>query len=167
MAGSTPGCISLAGSHVDLATGELHQRLGPKTTAVLACLAERPGELISKEDLLAKVWPDVAVTDYVIWRCICDLRKALGRGDHRGDIVETLPRRGYRLAVEVEILDDGSSETIRMAGGSSAGSRVLTEPDSVAAIWPLAVLSMASILGFWAATRLRTKTFRKRRSKEG
>src|SRR6476661_439381 len=50
-------------------------RVEPKVMQVLVCLAERPGEVFSKEVLLRKVWPDTFVTDEVLTRAISELRR--------------------------------------------------------------------------------------------
>jgi DNA-binding winged helix-turn-helix (wHTH) protein len=62
---------------------------------VLSVLAARPGEIVSKEALMLAVWPDTFVTDDSLTQCIADIRRALGDEAHM--IVETFPKRGYRL----------------------------------------------------------------------
>ncbi|HKH46404.1 MAG TPA: winged helix-turn-helix domain-containing protein [Thermoanaerobaculia bacterium] len=67
----------------------------PKVMEVLVHLAERRGEVVSKEELVRAVWEGRFVSDDVVWRSIRELRRALG-DDARGAI-ETIPKRGYRL----------------------------------------------------------------------
>ena len=50
-------------------------RLEPKVAEVCAHLAERPGEVVRKEELLRAVWPDTFVTDDVLTKAISELRK--------------------------------------------------------------------------------------------
>src|SRR5215813_6420106 len=69
--------------------------LRPKTFAVLRYLIENRDRLVSKEDLFAAVWPNVAVTDDALVQSIGELRKALG--DDGARLIKTVPRRGYRL----------------------------------------------------------------------
>ncbi|MCF6117170.1 winged helix-turn-helix domain-containing protein [Mesorhizobium muleiense] len=66
-----------------------------QSAEVLSALAARPGEIVSKDALMQAVWPDTFVTDDSLTQCIADIRRALG--DDRHVIVETLPKRGYRL----------------------------------------------------------------------
>jgi TolB-like protein/Tfp pilus assembly protein PilF len=86
---------------VDLAADELrgttgdHVDLRPRSYAVLRLLAENAGRLVTKDDLIAKVWDDVAVTDDSLTQCIADIRKAL-RDDERR-VLRTVPRKGYLL----------------------------------------------------------------------
>jgi tetratricopeptide (TPR) repeat protein/TolB-like protein len=63
---------------------------------VLVCLAARGREVAGKQELLAEVWPDTFVSDHVLTHVVWQLRKALGSAD----LVETIPRRGYRLTVD-------------------------------------------------------------------
>ena len=71
--------------------------LRPQTSAVLRHLAEAEGGVVSKEDLLARVWPEVIVGEDSLYRCISELRGAIG--DERRTVLRTVPRRGYRLTV--------------------------------------------------------------------
>lgn len=75
-------------------------QLDPKVMGVLAVLAEHSGQVVPREDLHARLWPDVVVTDDALSRCVYDLRRQLaaaGGGDEHRALVETLPKRGYRL----------------------------------------------------------------------
>jgi len=80
------------------------EKLDPKVMGVLVALAEHAGEVVSREALLARVWPGVVVTDEALSRCIYELRRQLGAagGAEVGrTLIETLPKRGYRLNAEV------------------------------------------------------------------
>jgi len=68
---------------------------------VLVCLAEHSGEVASKEKLLQTVWPDTFVSDDVLKRSVSELRRVFGDDAHESRIIETIPRRGYRLLVAV------------------------------------------------------------------
>jgi DNA-binding winged helix-turn-helix (wHTH) protein/TolB-like protein len=67
----------------------------PQSLKVLAVLARRPGMVVSRDTLFAEVWGDLHVTDDSLTQCIGDIRKALG--DDRREILQTVPRRGFRL----------------------------------------------------------------------
>lgn len=73
--------------------------LRPKTFAVLHCLVENSGRLVSKDDLFAAVWPNLAVTDDALVQSIGELRRALGNDGPR--LIKTIPRRGYRFESDV------------------------------------------------------------------
>jgi adenylate cyclase len=85
---------------LDLSRGSLlldgrEVALRPKTFGVLKHLAENPERLISKEELLAAVWPNLIVTDDTLVQSIGELRRALGDSD--ATLIVTVPRRGYRF----------------------------------------------------------------------
>lgn len=100
---------------IDPAAGEIvgpagRQKLDPKVMQVFLVLARNSGDVVSRRDLMAEVWPDVVVGDDAVSRCIYQLRRhlRLAAGDaHRASLVETLPKRGYRLLCDppVEITD--------------------------------------------------------------
>lgn len=81
--------------------------LEPKVMGVLARLAARPDEPVTREELLATVWRGVVVGDDVLTRAISELRKTLGDSPGRGGVIETIPRVGYRLAAPVEPIGHG------------------------------------------------------------
>lgn len=84
------------------------QRITPKSMGVLLVLVENAGKVVSRDALLAEVWPDTLPTDDVITQAITQLRKAFGqeRGDPR--YIETIAKNGYRLLAPVEWLAAGS-----------------------------------------------------------
>lgn len=72
-------------------------RLTPKAFAVLRLLAERAGQLVTKEQLLESVWADTAVGDAVLATVVREIRSVLGDPASRPWLIETVHRRGYRL----------------------------------------------------------------------
>ncbi len=72
--------------------------LRPKSFRVLEALAERRGQLVSKDDLVTEVWPDVIVSDDSLAHCVSDIRRALG--PEGAVLLRTVPRRGYMLTAE-------------------------------------------------------------------
>jgi DNA-binding winged helix-turn-helix (wHTH) protein/TolB-like protein len=76
-------------------------RLEPKVMQVLVCLAERPGEVFSKEELLRTVWADTFVSDEVLTRAISELRRVFEDDAKAPHVIETVQRGGYRLIAPV------------------------------------------------------------------
>lgn len=74
--------------------------LRAKTFAVLHYLAERPGQLVTKEELLENLWPDLYVCDVAPTVCVSEIRKALG-GPSEPELIATVHRRGYRFIAPV------------------------------------------------------------------
>jgi TolB-like protein/DNA-binding winged helix-turn-helix (wHTH) protein len=87
--------------------------LRSQSTEVLCVLAARPGEIVSKDALMRAVWPGTFVTDDSLTQCIGDIRRALGDDGHV--IVQTLPKRGYRLNADPSDVapPNGSAATTR------------------------------------------------------
>jgi DNA-binding winged helix-turn-helix (wHTH) protein/tetratricopeptide (TPR) repeat protein len=98
-----PGhAIAFLPFHLDLLNqrlcrGEQVIALRPKAFALLQCLLERPGQLVTKEQLLDHVWPETSVSDAVLKGCIRELREALGDEPAAPRFIETAHRRGYRF----------------------------------------------------------------------
>lgn len=96
--------IAFATFTLDLRSGQLLTAgtavpLRPKTWAVLLHLAQRPGTLVSRDELLDAVWPDVAVTPDTLTKSIGELRIALGDDPRAPRFIETVHRRGFRFLV--------------------------------------------------------------------
>jgi adenylate cyclase len=70
-----------------------------KSFELLRYLVENPDRLVTKEELLKAIWPNVAVTDESLTQCVSEVRQAIG--DSRQTIIATVPRRGYRFAAPV------------------------------------------------------------------
>lgn len=106
------GCLTDAGKAIPLR---------PKTWAVLLYLAERPGALVTREELLDAVWPEVAVTPDTLTKSIGELRVALGDDSKAPRCIETVHRRGFRFIADT-----------RPAGPAAAvtSSRGEDEPNS-------------------------------------
>ncbi len=77
--------------------------LSPRLVDLLGLLVARPGELISKDHLLATVWPGVFVTENALTRAISDIRRALGDSASTPAFVQTVARRGYRFIAPVDV----------------------------------------------------------------
>lgn len=73
-------------------------RLRPKTFAVLRYLAERPGRLVTREELVTAVWPNTRGAEIAPKRCILELRQALGERADAPRLIETVGRIGYRFS---------------------------------------------------------------------
>ena len=76
-------------------------RLGSRALEILIALVERPGELITKEELVARVWPDTFVEEASLRVHVAALRKALGDGQSGNRYVVNVAGRGYRFVAPV------------------------------------------------------------------
>ena len=71
--------------------------VAPRALDVLIALVERAGDVVTKEELLQRVWPDTFVEEANLSVNVSALRKALGTGDGGHAYIQTIPRRGYRF----------------------------------------------------------------------
>src|SRR6266705_2139750 len=93
--------------------GEIDLR--PKSFEVLRCLVENVGRLVTKDELIKAVWPNVIVTDESLARCISEVRQAIADSDQK--IIKTVPRRGYRFSSPV-LRQPENAETATVAATS-------------------------------------------------
>jgi Tol biopolymer transport system component/DNA-binding winged helix-turn-helix (wHTH) protein len=75
--------------------------LEPKVMEVLVCLTRANGSVVSKEQLIRQVWQDTFVTDDVLKGSIWQLRKAFRDDSKHPQVIETIPKGGYRLLLQV------------------------------------------------------------------
>ncbi|HET9484575.1 MAG TPA: winged helix-turn-helix domain-containing protein, partial [Xanthomonadales bacterium] len=100
----------IAGRLVDVAANRIRRdgvevRLTPKAMGVLRELIARPEQVVKRDDLLGIVWRDGFPTDDVLTHAITELRRALEEDPRAPRLIETIPRVGYRLLAQVEVLD--------------------------------------------------------------
>ena len=81
-----------------LVNGETVVRLRPQLMDLLVCLAAGAGRTVARGDLFAAVWKGQFVAESGLARCVAELRRALGDSAHGSRFIETIPKRGYRLA---------------------------------------------------------------------
>jgi TolB-like protein/DNA-binding winged helix-turn-helix (wHTH) protein/Tfp pilus assembly protein PilF len=132
----------------DLRSGELRKhglriKLQEQPFQILAMLLERPGEVVTREELRLKLWPGDTFVDFDhgLNNAINRLREALNDSADAPRFIETLPRRGYRFIAPV---DNGTTERTQPSPSISSAERSelsgVTAPEKAAAdITPLAV----------------------------
>ena len=113
-------------------------RLEARTMRLLMCLAERRGEVVSIEEMLKHVWPDVSVTPDSVYQAVASLRRVLGDDPKQPVYIATVPRLGYRMVASAEPIDEGS-----------AGMR----RGPVMAIAVLCVALLVAAIAGWVVTR--------------
>lgn len=99
---------------VSLQSGEVRKaglkiRVQQQPMKLLEILLERPGEVVTREELRGRVWPDESFGDFdqAVNIAIAKLRSALGDSAENPRYIETLPKRGYRFIAEVSVVDAG------------------------------------------------------------
>ncbi len=113
---------------------EIH--LTAKSYATLLLLVEHAGSLVSKDEILAKIWPEGFVEPANLTQTIYVLRKALG--DAEGRLIETVPSRGYRFTSSVRCSSPPNGNPSWQTGPWSRARRLRF-------FWPVAVFSIVLI----------------------
>ena len=85
-----------------LRKNETAVHLEPKVMDLLVFMAQSPEQVFSREELLEEIWPNVIVSDEALTNAIIKLRKALKDSARNPRIIETVPKRGYRLIAKVQ-----------------------------------------------------------------
>src|SRR6266436_10410831 len=115
-------------------------KVEPKAMAVLLPLADRAGQVVGREALLAQGWPGVVVGDDSLTQVDIKLRKALGDDPDRPTYIQTVTKRGYRLVAPV----------LRPAG--TAAPPIRRRPHRVRWIAGAAALALLIAIGLWWST---------------
>jgi Tol biopolymer transport system component/DNA-binding winged helix-turn-helix (wHTH) protein len=101
--------VRFGGFEADLSTGELRKdgvklKFSGQPFQVLAFLLERPGEVVTREELQKRLWPDTFVdVERNLNTAVNKIREVLGDSAENPRFVETLPRRGYRFIGDLEV----------------------------------------------------------------
>lgn len=126
--------------------------LTPKAIDTLLALVENRGQLLTKEELLERVWPGTFVEEVTLAKNISTLRKTLGQAPGGGEYIETHSKRGYRFVTEVHevaggvrtLAVDSPQSAASSAAPAQAASRHWQVPAAV-----LAVVLFATAAGLW------------------
>ena len=84
-------------------------RLPPKAIDFLICLVERNGEVVAKAEIRERVWPGISVEENSITQVASLIRRAMKPGLGDAEVIEAVPRRGYRLAITPVYLGDAAT----------------------------------------------------------
>jgi len=103
--------LEIGAWQVDATSGEISRegetvRLETRALRLLMCLAQRAGQVVSIEDLLAEVWPGVAVSQDSVYQAVATLRRQLGDDPKQPAYIETVPRLGYRMVARVAAVSE-------------------------------------------------------------
>ncbi len=112
-----------------LEDGDSSSHLNPKAMEVLLYLHQRAGEVCRKPEILAAVWQDTFVTEAVLTSAIWELRRAFGDDARNPTVIETIPKRGYRL-IPSAIAEQKASDTFEaspQALSSTGSSRAIEQ----------------------------------------
>jgi TolB-like protein/DNA-binding winged helix-turn-helix (wHTH) protein len=134
-------------------------RLEPRTMRLLVCLAERAGEVVSADDLLDRVWPNVIVTPDSVYQAVAALRRLLGDDPKNPRYVVTVPKQGYRMVAPITAIAQ-SPETqptpVAAAPAPIEASSATPSRGLLSASWKsYAIIALVLALGVVAIIALR------------
>lgn len=131
----TPRIARFGAYELDLATGELRKsgirvRLQEQPFQVLVALIEKPGDVVLREELHARLWPDTIHVDFEqgLNKAVNKLRTALGDRADNPRFVETLSRRGYRFVAPVEIRECSALQETSNSSEIASSAAVERQP---------------------------------------
>src|SRR6202521_1326090 len=130
----TRGCVRNANGEIELR---------PKSFEVLRYLVTNAGRLISKDELINTVWPNLIVSDASLAQCVSDVRHALNDPDRR--IIKTVPRRGYLFAPPVSVRSQGNSPTVSVQAPAAASPQIPPVVSTPAPPLSIVVLPFANL----------------------
>jgi TolB-like protein/DNA-binding winged helix-turn-helix (wHTH) protein/Tfp pilus assembly protein PilF len=112
----------------ELRKGGLRLRIEDQPFRLLTALVQRPGEVLTREELRTALWPDDTYVDFErsLTRAMNKVRTALGDSAANPRFVETLPRRGYRFLAPVSQVDDAGPSFLPAPQRDDAGEPVAT-----------------------------------------
>jgi DNA-binding winged helix-turn-helix (wHTH) protein/Tol biopolymer transport system component len=138
---------------LDLRTGELHNNgqrliLQEKPFQLLTALLERPGKMVSREDLTKRLWPAGTFIDFDLGlnKAVNRLREALNDSAERPHFIETFPKRGYRFVATVTRSGAGPAEPT-MGNSPATDNSVVGQPAAKPLSSRRILLSLGVVLG--------------------
>ncbi|MEZ5922136.1 MAG: winged helix-turn-helix domain-containing protein [Parvularculaceae bacterium] len=131
-------------------------KLGPKSFALLKALMTSPERLITKEELIEKVWDGRAVSDAVLTTAMRELRRAIGDDAREPAFIETVHGRGYRFLKPVSVDGAASATSPSRAIEGDAGVR-----SALSARYALPAIAITLAVGFFIFWLLIDRTAQK------
>jgi DNA-binding winged helix-turn-helix (wHTH) protein len=157
------GPFELDVTPAELRKGGTRVRLPEQPFQILLMLLERPGDLVSREEIRAKLWPGTTVVefDHSINAAVKRLRNALCDSAGEPRFIETLPRRGYRFIGQVQTPTNESGEAegcaqpaapaVEAAGMNGSASR--WSPARLSMVASAVVVILAAGAWYWYASQ--------------
>ena len=121
-------------------------KLEPRAMAVLNYLAQKPGQVISRDELIENIWKGRVVSDHAIYRVINQIRKAFDVNDKNAYLV-TLPKKGYKLIQPVSKFITQEKQNLETIESSKDNiqNKKLSQPVKYAVLFSLALLGLYSL----------------------
>ncbi len=124
--------------------------LEPRLMDILLFLCSNHGKVVSRNELLAAVWPDLIVTEDALNKAVSEIRKAFSDDSTNPQIIETIRKRGYRFIPSIKVYPAAPAQVPT----ESEFSQALPMPASMRSFsihfhWPSALLSALAVSLVW------------------
>jgi TolB-like protein/DNA-binding winged helix-turn-helix (wHTH) protein/Tfp pilus assembly protein PilF len=126
--------------------GRDEARLEAKVMLVLLYLAEHAGRVVSRAELEEQLWPGRIVTEDSVTKAIAKLRRVFGDDAHDPQVIETVPKSGYRLIAEVITIDEAVEQAAVASIPSGIAKRQRWRPT---VSWLLGSLGVVLLIAAW------------------
>ena len=169
-----PRVVRFGVFEVDLTAGEvrkagLRQKLVGQPFQLLQALLERPGEVVTRDELRQRIWPGNAIVDYelALKKAVNRVREVLGDSAESPRFIETIPRRGYRFIGVIPspsaLSEPVESRFLSADGAVETAEPVATPPSRRNIRWKLAgglaLVGVATLLLWSNVDKLRSRIF--------
>src|SRR5580658_10463732 len=145
--------VRFAEFELDLRAGELRSGdyrviLPEKPLQILSALLERPGEMVTREELIKRLWPTGTFVDFNLGlnKAVNRLREALRDSAEQSRFIETVPKRGYRLIVEVSGGAGAPSDSEAALSRQPSDTKVRVKSWAIALTAGLALLATTALV---------------------
>ncbi|MCY4358624.1 MAG: winged helix-turn-helix domain-containing protein [Gammaproteobacteria bacterium] len=132
------------------------RHLEPRLVTLLCCLAAQPRQLVDRESLVNTLWPSVIVNENSLTRAISELRKQLvASGQLHQIYIETIPKRGYRLCLSVNLVESALDSSAKLSKNKSSRAFTLHSAHSLVSLYDrirrplLAVCCLCLVMTGW------------------
>jgi TolB-like protein/DNA-binding winged helix-turn-helix (wHTH) protein len=155
---------------VDLEAGELRQKgtqikIQDQPLRILGALLERPGEVVTREQLSERLWPSDTFVDFEhsLNSAIKKLRQALQDDPDRPVFIETLPKRGYRFIAPMRVLAEAAEASLGVEelegrdGGNAGVEPLKTQTRTFGIAWVIGIVAVLGVLIAVATTYLTSR----------
>jgi TolB-like protein/DNA-binding winged helix-turn-helix (wHTH) protein len=148
--------LLVGGWCVNPASGEISRhgetvRIDVRTMRLLVCLAEHAGEIVSIDELLTRVWPDVVVSPDSVYQAVATLRRVLGDDPKQPAYIATVPRLGYRMLASVgpwtpqSTVPDGAAASAEALASETTASAPAIARVSAPRVWAVGGLCLVLV----------------------
>ncbi|WP_339720699.1 winged helix-turn-helix domain-containing protein [uncultured Paraglaciecola sp.] len=129
--------------------GDDELAIEPKLFELLLLFVDHPNSIISRQDILDKLWENSLVTDNAINKMVANLRKLLSDDAQNPRYIQTIPKRGYRLICEVSTLQDPNSILIDQPKGEQSEKTANNQPSKLKSYPNKTIITLMLLFFAW------------------